>query len=45
VFLAEDSPVVAQPDERGWPFRPQAGEPDGVALVVRQHDLAELVGA
>ena len=45
VILAEDSPVVAEPDERHRPLAPQVAETDVVGLVVGQDDLGEPVGA
>jgi hypothetical protein len=44
VLLAENSPVVAQPDQRYRALPPQIAEADVVAIVVGQHDVFEGVG-
>jgi hypothetical protein len=44
VLLAENSAVVAQPDQRYRVLAPQIPETDVVAVVVRQHDVYERVG-
>ena len=45
VILAEDSPVVPEPDERRRALVPQVAETDVVAIVVGQDDVRELVRA
>jgi hypothetical protein len=44
VLLAENSAVVAQPDQRYRVLPPQIAETDVVAIMVRQHDVFEGVG-
>ena len=44
VLLAENSAVVAQPDQRYRALPPQIAETDVVAIVVGQHDVFEGVG-
>ena len=44
VLLAKNSSVVPEEDERGRPLRPKLAEAYLVAILVWQHDLAELVG-
>jgi hypothetical protein len=45
VSLAVDSAVVAQPYEYDRPLLPEIAEPDGVCVVVGQHQLGQHIGA
>lgn len=45
VILAEDSPVVPQPDERDRALAPQVAETDVMGVLVGQHYFSEPVGA
>jgi len=44
VLLAENSAVVAQPDQRYRALLPQIAETDVFAIVIGQHDVFEGVG-
>jgi hypothetical protein len=45
MLLAEDSAVVAEPDERDGALAPQVAEPHVVGLVIGKHDVGEPIGA